>query len=157
MIWYSTLLLCGLFLIGIEIFVPGGVLGICGAAALIAAAIVGFVDPDFPAWFGWASLFIILGLTGLAVFVWMKYLPNSPIGRMLSLSQSITKKDQDNSPWTVGMRGTTLCELRPAGKAQIEKHRTDVIAEDGAFIGHGTSVEIVRISGNRVYVREIQI
>lgn len=155
MSWYITLLVCGLFLIGIEIFVPGGVLGIFGAAALIGAAVIGF--SIFPPALGWLSLFVILALTGLAVFIWMKYLPQSPIGRMLSLSQSITEKDQDNSPWKAGMRGTALSELRPAGKAQIEEHRVDVIADDGAWIGHNATVEIVRVAGNRIYVREVSV
>jgi len=155
MSWYITLLVCGLFLIGIEIFVPGGVLGIFGAAALIGAAVIGF--SIFPPVLGWLSLFVILALTGLAVFIWMKYLPQSPIGRMLSLSQSITEKDQDNSPWKVGMRGIALSELRPAGKAQIEEHRVDVIAEDSAWIGHNATVEIVRVAGNRIYVREVSV
>ncbi len=157
MSWYFTLLVCGLFLIGIEIFVPGGVLGIFGAAALIGAAVIGFIDPDFPAWFGWLSVFIILTLTGLAVFIWMKYLPQSPIGRMLSLSQKIDKKDQDDSPWKAGMTGTALCELRPSGKAMIENQRVDVIADDGTWVGHDAAIEIVRVSGNRIYVKETDV
>jgi membrane-bound serine protease (ClpP class) len=157
MSWYFTLLFCGLFLIGIEIFVPGGILGIFGAAALIGAIVIGFTNPDFPSWFGWISLFSILGLTGLAVFVWMKYLPQSPIGRALSLSQEIDKKDQDDSPWKAGMTGTSLSELRPAGKAMIEGQRADVIADDGTFIDRDCAVEIVRVSGNRIYVKEVSV
>jgi len=155
MSWYITLLVCGLFLIGIEIFVPGGVLGIFGAAALIGAAIMGFTI--FPAGLAWLSVFIILGLTGLAVFIWMKYLPKSPIGRALSLSQSITEKDQNDSSWTVGMKGEALSELRPAGKALIENRRADVIADGGTWIGHNTQIEITRIAGNRIYVKELDV
>jgi len=152
MSWYITLLACGLFLIGIEIFVPGGILGIFGAAALIGAAIIGFAI--FPPWAGWLSLFVILGLAGLAIFIWMKYLPQSPIGRALSLSQGIDKKDHDDSLWKPGMTGISTSELRPAGKALIDGKRTDVIAENGTFIDHDTAIEIVRVSGNRIYVRE---
>ena len=150
---YLSLLACGLFLIGIEIFVPGGILGIFGAAALIAAAVIGF--NIFPPWLAWVSVFAIFGLAGLAVYVWMKYLPKSPIGRALSLSQEIDKKDQDDSLWKAGMQGTTLSELRPAGKAIIEGQRADVIANSGTFINQDTPVEIVRVSGNRIYVKEI--
>ncbi len=152
MSWYITLLACGLFLIGIEIFVPGGVLGIFGAAALIGAAVKGFYI--FPLWLAWLSVFIILALTGLAVFIWMKYLPQSPIGKALSLSQEIDKKDQDDSPWKVGMSGTALNELRPAGNALIDGQRADVIADNGTFIAHDAAIEIVRVSGNRIYVKE---
>lgn len=153
MSWYITLLACGLFLIGIEIFLPGGVLGIFGAAALIGAAAIGFTI--FPPWAGWLSLFTILGLAALAVFIWMKYLPQSPVGRALSLSQKIDKKDHDDSLWKPGMTGTALSELRPAGKALIDQKRADVIADNGTFIAHDAPIEIVRISGNRIYVKEI--
>lgn len=155
MSWYITLLACGLFLIGIEIFVPGGILGMCGAAALIGAAVIGFTI--FPPWAGWLSLLAILALAGLAVFIWMRFLPNSPIGRALSLSQGIDKKDQDDSPWKPGMTGTATSELRPAGKAVIEGKRADVIAENGTFIDHDTAIEIVRVSGNRIYVKEVNV
>jgi len=155
MSWYITLLVCGLFLIGIEIFVPGGVLGLFGAAALIGAVVVGF--NIFPLWLGWLSVFVILALAGLAVFVWMKYLPQSPIGKALSLSQEIDKKDRDDSPWKAGMTGTALSELRPAGKAMIEEQRVDVIADNGTWIGHDKAIEIVRVSGNRIYVKETNV
>jgi membrane-bound ClpP family serine protease len=152
MSWYFTLLFCGLFLVGIEIFVPGGVLGVLGAAALAAAFVLGF--QIFPAWGGWLSLFCVLGLAATAVFIWMKYLPKSPIGRALSLSQGISKKDQDDTPWKPGMSGKTLCELRPAGKALIDGKRADVIAENGTWIAHDTGIEIARVSGNRIYVKK---
>lgn len=155
MSWYFTLLVCGLFLIGIEIFVPGGVLGIFGAAALLGAAAIGF--SIFPLWLGWLSLFAILSLAGLAVFAWMKYVPNSPIGRMLSLSQEIETKDQDQSTWKTGMKGTTLCDLRPAGKAMIENRRADVIADSGTFIDGNAPIEITKVSGNRIYVRKTNV
>lgn len=153
--WYITLLACGLFLIGLEIFVPGGILGIFGAAALIGAAVIGFTDPDFPSWFGWVSAFGILCLSGAAVFIWIRFLPTSPIGRVLSLTQEIEKKDRDDSPWKPGMVGTAASGLRPAGKALIEGRRADVIAENGTFIAHNAAIEIARISGNRIYVKEV--
>jgi membrane-bound ClpP family serine protease len=155
---YITLLACGLFLIGIEIFVPGGVLGIFGAAALIGAAVMGFTDPDFANWFGWVSLLVILTLTGLALFAWMKYLPKSPIGKALSLAGKT--KDlvpEEEAEWQKGMTGSALCELRPAGKAMIDDRRADVIADKGTWIAHDAPIEIVRVAGNRIYVKEIEI
>lgn len=155
MSWYFTLLACGLVLIGLEIFLPGGVLGVLGAASLIGAGVIGFFI--FPPALAWLSVLIILILTGLAVFIWIKYLPQSPIGKILSLSQRITEKDQDDTPWEPGMTGTALSELRPAGKALIENKRADVIAADGAWVAHDSKIEIIRVEGNRIYVRETEI
>lgn len=152
--WYFSLLVCGLFLVGVEIFIPGGIVGVAGAAALIGAAVMGFMI--FPPWLGWLSLFFILVLTTLAAFVWMKYFPKSPIGKALSLNQNITKRDQEDSPWRSGMKGAALSILRPAGKAIIEDRRADVIA-DGTWIEQGAAIEIVKVEGNRIYVREIKV
>lgn len=153
MSWYITLLACGLFLVGVEIFIPGGVVGTLGAMALVGAAVLGFII--FPPVFGWLSLLLILVLTALAAFVWMKFFPKSPMGRVLSLNQNISKKDQDDSLWKPGMKGTALSTLRPAGKAMIDGKRADVIADDGTWIEQNAPVEVVKVSGNRIYVRKI--
>ena len=55
------------------------------------------------------------------------------------------------------MTGTALSELRPAGKALIDGKRADVIADNGTFIAHQASVEITRVSGNRIYVKEANV
>ena len=154
MSWYITLLACGLFLIGLEIFVPGGVLGVLGAAALIAAVVIGFTI--FPPWLGWLSLVIILSLTGLAIYLWMKYLPQSPIGKALSLSKNLDTPTPAVTRWKPGMTGTALCDLRPAGKALIDGQRADVVAENSAFITRDTAIEVVRVSGAHLYVKETQ-
>ena len=152
MSWYFTLLLCGLFLVGAEIFVPGGILGCCGAAALIAAVVIGF--NIFPPVLGWLSLLLILALSAAAVYGWMKFFPKSRVGRALSLEKNITAKDQDDSPWSAGMKGVTTTPLRPAGKAVIESRRADVITT-GAWIDQDAAIEIIRVEGNRIYVRQI--
>lgn len=156
MSWYITLLVCGLFLVGVEIFIPGGVVGALGAAALTGAVVIGFISPDFPDWFGWVSLFLVLLLTGLAVFLWMRFFPESPMGKALALNQNISKKDQDDSLWKTGMKGICLSPLRPAGKALIEGHRADVIA-DGTWIEADSAVEVIKVEGNRIYVRKVKL
>jgi len=155
MSWYITLLVCGLFLVGVEIFIPGGVVGTAGAVALIGAAVMGFMI--LPPALGWLSLALILLLTGLAAFVWMKFFPSSPVGKALSLNQNISKKDQDDSLWKPGMKGAVLSPLRPAGKALIEGRRADVIADNGMWIKQDASIEITKVSGNRIYVKEVNL
>ncbi len=154
MSWYLTLLVCGLFLIGVEIFIPGGVVGIAGAAALIGAAAMGFMI--FPLWLGWLSLFFILVMSAVAAFIWMKYFPKSRMGKALSLTQHISKKDQDDSTWKSGMKGTALSALRPAGKAMLEGQLADVIADNGTWIEQNSAIEVTKVAGNRVYVRKTE-
>lgn len=55
----------------------------------------------------------------------------------------------------VGDQGTAASTLRPAGKATFDEMYVDVVS-DGAYIEHGTPVEVVRVSGNRVVVRPVE-
>jgi membrane protein implicated in regulation of membrane protease activity len=45
---YGALLVCGVLLLGAEVFVPGGILGTIGGLALLAAMVLGFG-------FGWVG------------------------------------------------------------------------------------------------------
>ena len=52
----------------------------------------------------------------------------------------------------VGKSGAAVTDLRPAGKATIEGRRVDVLTE-GAYVARGTRVTVVRVEGNRIFVR----
>lgn len=54
----------------------------------------------------------------------------------------------------LGDCGRSLTKLRPAGKAQINGRRVDVIAQ-GEMIEAGRPVEVVEIEGHRIVVREV--
>jgi membrane-bound ClpP family serine protease len=54
------------------------------------------------------------------------------------------------------MKGTALSILRPAGKALIEGRHADVIA-DGTWIEQNSAIEVIKVSGNRIYVRKTSV
>ncbi len=60
----------------------------------------------------------------------------------------------DNDPRWLGKKGRASSALRPAGIAQIEGERVDVVS-DGELIDAGQSVEVTRVDGNRIVVRRI--
>ncbi|NQT13685.1 MAG: hypothetical protein HQ582_13110, partial [Planctomycetes bacterium] len=55
----------------------------------------------------------------------------------------------------VGDCGVADCPLVPAGKARFGDQWIDVISE-GVFVEKGRPVKVLRISGNRIVVREIE-
>ena len=55
----------------------------------------------------------------------------------------------------VGTRGTTTTQLTPSGKARFGDVLVDVIA-DGEVIGRGAAIEVVKVQGSRVLVREVE-
>jgi membrane-bound serine protease (ClpP class) len=152
MSWYLTLLCCGLILIGLEIFVPGAILGVCGAAALIGAAAVGFTI--FPAPLAWLSLAAILFLCGLTLYLWMKFFPRTSLGRAFFFKPPVATQKKKLATVEAGTRGIALSALRPSGTALLEGRRADVLA-DGTWIDAQAAIEVLRVEGNRIYVRKI--
>ncbi len=147
---YFALLLAGFVLIGMEIFIPGGILGIFGTVAWISAAVVGW--RNFPDPWNMVSAFSLL-LAGLVTFVvWIRFFPKSRVGKSLSLTDSSASfKSHKTTELPVGTVGEALSTLRPSGIARFDGKRLDVVA-DGEWIEAGESVKISSTSGGHISV-----
>lgn len=55
----------------------------------------------------------------------------------------------------LGKRGTAASPLRPAGIADIQGERVDVVS-DGEFVEAGEPITVVRVEGNRIVVRRLR-
>jgi membrane-bound serine protease (ClpP class) len=137
---YFTLLLAGFVLIGMEIFIPGGILGIFGTVAWTSAAVVGW--RNFPEPWNMVSGFSLL-LVGLLTFVvWIRYFPKSRVGKSLSLTESSASyKSHQMADLPIGSVGEAASTLRPSGIAIFDGKRLDVVA-DGEWIEAGESVKV---------------
>jgi membrane-bound serine protease (ClpP class) len=161
--WEELLLVSlGVLLLALEVFViPGtSVAGIGGILALVAGlgmALVGAgatVSVIISA-LGRVAISILLAMAG--AFALLRMLPHLPFGRRLVLEAGmqaelgyVSAPDSDHR-W-LGRTGTALSPLRPAGIADIDGARVDVVS-DGGFIDAGTAIEVTRVDGNRVVVR----
>lgn len=147
---YIALILGGIILIGAEIYVPGGILGLLGALALIGAAALGFML--FGPANGLISALIIVAATTLGFFLWIRYFPGSSMGKLLTLGQTgDTYRSSDDRTELLDAEGTALTNLTPSGVAEINGQRIDVVA-DGGWVDQGARVKVVNIHGNRVVV-----
>lgn len=54
----------------------------------------------------------------------------------------------------LGTAGKTVTELRPAGAAELNGERVDVVSQ-GEFIEPGVDVEVIEVSGNRIVVKAV--
>ncbi len=54
----------------------------------------------------------------------------------------------------LGKTGKTVTELRPAGAAELDGERLDVVSQ-GGFIEAGVDVEVIEVSGNRIVVKAV--
>jgi membrane-bound serine protease (ClpP class) len=163
--WEELLLVgVGLILLAIEVFVtPGfGVTGVLGLTALIGGLGLSLVGAGAT----WVVVITAVGqvaaslLLAFAVsLVLLRFLPRLPFGRRLILETELTAHEgfasapETDRAW-LGKRGTAASPLRPAGIADIEGERVDVVS-DGEFIEAGEPLTVIRVDGNRIVVRRL--
>jgi membrane-bound serine protease (ClpP class) len=162
--WEEILLVTlGLILLAFEIFViPGfGVAGVLGILALgggLALSLVGAGATGALMLYatGRVALSLLIAL-GLSLVV-LRFLPYLPYGRSLVLDADLdARAGYASAPETdlklVGKRGTAATPLRPAGIADVEGQRVDVVSQ-GEYIEADAPIEVVRVDGNRIVVRQ---
>jgi membrane-bound serine protease (ClpP class) len=157
--WGELLLaLAGIALLLVEVLIiPGfGVAGILGILAILAALVMSVVGAGAtPEFFMFAAARIIgaLLVALVASFVLLRFMPRTPMGRRLILNTGLGGAVESQA-LMLGKRGRTTSPLRPAGFADIEGARVDVVSE-GDMIEPDTPVEVIRVDGNRVVVRRL--
>jgi membrane-bound serine protease (ClpP class) len=163
--WEELLLVAaGLVLLALEIFVlPGfGISGALGIIALLGAFALTVTGPGDTAAVIVSSvtrIFIALAVGLLASLALMRVVPSLPFARRLVLQTDLGHGPSHGSaPETdlrwLGKRGVAASQLRPAGIAELEGERVDVVA-DGVLIEAGEHIEVTRVDGNRIVVRRV--
>ena len=154
--WEAIILfIAGIILLTVEVFVPGfGIPGISGAVSIIASIFLASASVET------ALRTILISLIGSIVLLILifKYFTKS---RFLSRLVLFEREDKDmgyigpkNFSEILGKTGSTVTPLRPSGSVLIEGIRMDVVTE-GTFISANKPVEVVKVEGARVVVREI--
>ena len=145
------LILIGAVAILLELFLPGGIIGLLGALCLLGAIVVSFTEYGFNT--GLLVTVGILSVTSVALYFWMKHFDRLPWIRSLILTETAGgSSSSDKKSALLDKAGETLTDLGPSGKALIDNEKLDVIAESG-FIDKGTPVTVVEASGSKIVVR----
>jgi len=144
------LLLAGLFLLALEIILPGLVAGIVGLVCLGAGIVLAY--RDFGAVGGNAAFALTGTLLVVGFFVWLRFFPGSALGRRF-VSHGTVGDIGTEKPELVDQSGTALTHLRPSGAALIGGRRVDVVTE-GPMVERGSPLRVVAVEGIRVVVRK---
>ena len=148
------LFIVAILLVLLELFLPGGVFGVIGAALIVGSMILAFRQYHEMGF--WIVVGELIAAT-VVILVGIKYFPQSRAGKLLILGHSLDKKlgfsGTEHLENYVGREGVSLTHLRPAGIAVIDSKRLDVVSE-GTFIDKDRKVKVVAVEGNRMVVRE---
>ena len=163
--WEELLLAgVGLVLLALEIIVlPGfGIAGILGIVALLAALVLSLVGSgdrsEIILMAAGRVVFALLAAVVLSLLV-LRFHRHLPFGRRLILETGLgTGHRYGSAPdsdlrWQ-GRVGRTLSMLRPAGIAEIDGERLDVVSE-GDLIDANETIVVTRVDGNRIVVRQV--
>lgn len=157
-------------LLVVEVFVtPGfGFVGIAGLLLVIGAVLLSMVEhypggpiidlPPLHIRDALVNLVIALAATvGLGTILTI-YLPRMPMFRGLALDAALKdagqQDDSTNSAPPLGAQGKALTVLRPAGIAEIDGRRINVVAR-GAFIKAEAVIVVAEVRGNRIVVDQV--
>lgn len=148
-------LLLGMGLIIVEVFLPGfGLPGISGIVLICVGTVL--ASMHFGSLTAVGILLVIIAV--LAVLVsWV--LRSAAKGDMNRSELFLHDREQlheqaSDMQVLVGKAGKTTSVLRPAGIADFDGVRLNVVTE-GGFMESGQSVEIIRVEGKRIVVRPI--
>ncbi len=145
------LLVLGVALMVVEGFVPGLVIGILGAIAVIGATVLAY------AYYGGevGNLLLLGVIAGGAAFTvwWIRYAPRSKFAKQWTLHSTVESPPVGDQSELLGLEGNAISPLRPAGIADIGGCRLDVVTE-GEMVASGSRIRVIRVEGNRIVVRK---
>lgn len=154
---YETIIIfvIGVILLIAEFFLPGGISGILGAAAIITSIILAggnIVQMSI-------SVLIALTVAIVGMVIIMKF-----FGKQLKVLNKVILSDATtteqgyvsnvNRLELIGKVAVTMTPLRPAGTIRIGDERIDAVS-DGSFVEKNKQVVIIKVEGSRIVVREI--
>ncbi len=101
---------------------------------------------------------IILFILAIALIVVVRSASRGRLAKTLVLSNSFKKEygysGTEDLKDFLGKSGTASTVLRPAGTADFEGIKLDVVTES-EFLPQGTKITVIKVEGRRVVVREL--
>lgn len=144
----------GILVVIAEIFIPS--LGLLAAIALgVFFYSLYLVYTTISTTAGMVFTGLDLALVPVLIVFGMRMLARSPLAlqRELSKKDGVVSQKQELEAY-VQMKGKAVTDLRPAGMAEINSQRVDVVT-DGEYIDVGTPIVVTGVTGNRIIVEKL--
>ena len=150
--------LCAVLLV-LEVFIPSlGLLTVLSLAALGWGIYIFFQISTSAGWFGIGTAIFVVPVIWIITY---KLFPLTKLGKTMLLGK-VTRAigdaipDREQLQRLLGKQGTVIGMLRPVGICDFEGKRIVCMSESGS-IEPETHVEVIRVEGNKVTVREVLI
>ncbi len=150
------LFLFGIIFLLVEAFAPGfGIAGMGGLAAVFAAIVLAATSATTGLYMFFISFFAAC-IAGYGAF---KYFQRKGALKSIILSTTATREagyssSADYTP-LLGKKGRAVTPMNPSGIVEIEGNKYDTVS-DGDYIYPDSSVEVIKVEGNRIVVRSVE-
>ncbi len=152
-----VLFVVGMIFLLIELFAPG--FGIFGGLGLVALVLCIVFQAKSVAE-GLLLFLIIGGIVVILALIAARSLKRGWLYRSSLVLKDSEEKDagyvarDDYSRYT-GKSGVSLTPLRPAGSAEIDGEKADVVTE-GDYISKGARIQVLKTEGGRIIVKQVE-
>lgn len=148
----ASIVLFATVLLVVEVMlIPGfGFTGLLGVASMVGAVFYSFFLIGSVA--GWVTLAVAC-IICVSLFLWALY-GNSLDRVALKKEIDSTVKENEIARFSVGDKGVSRTRLALIGEAEINGYIVEVKSESG-FVDEGETIEVVRVSGDTVFVKVI--
>ena len=146
------LFVVGVLLLGAEVFIPGGVLGAAGGLLMLIGCALAFARTGPGG--GMVAVGVSLALLGIMLFIELKVLPKTRIGKRAFLSQAITgvsAPDNGELEALTGKEAEALTTLAPTGYVRVDGKRHEAFCRSG-HATQGTRLEVIGNENLRLIV-----
>jgi membrane-bound ClpP family serine protease len=148
----------GLLLLVAEMFIPSwGLLFVLAIGALVGGVWIVFREDSSAGWVTLVALVVFVPILGSVLF---HYWPKTPWGKRFIMVASDEDATVASMPVNLdlehlrGRTGRAISDLRPAGVADFDGRRVDVLTE-GMMVAGGTWVRCIDVRAGRVIVRAL--
>lgn len=147
-----VMIIVGFGLMVVEMYVPGfGLPGISGILLMLGGI---FLMQPTPLQ-ALILIVILVLLLGAAFSIAMRSISKGRLSRSkLVLNEELNAgSEEQDLTYFIGKAGKTHTSLRPAGIAEFDGVKLNVVS-DGDFVAQGKTIVVLRVEGNRIVVRE---
>jgi membrane-bound serine protease (ClpP class) len=146
------LCIAGIVCIALEVYLPGGIMGLLGAAALVWSIVAAYQHNN-----NFGTMLLICGVGGSISLSWFsfRYFSSTKEGKKALLMETNIEVPKERFRHLINKEGVADCDLRPSGIAIIDGERHDVQTK-GEYIEKGQSIIVTDLEGDHLYVKKNQ-
>jgi membrane-bound ClpP family serine protease len=142
----------GVMLLAIELVVPGAIIGIVGALAMLAGVVVAF--GEFGLQGGLLTLGLVILVLSAVIYVELVWLPKSALARWFSMSTTLEGQSQPplaDEASVAGADAVAETVLSPSGYVRVGGKRYEAFCRDG-YAEQGSALSVVSVDNFRLIV-----